>query len=159
MKLIGFLIICFILTNKCTNNKNTSIVIDHLTMLDHLDTMIDRGSIVLNKSEFYLVKGYEEKKQFSRYIDSFAMKLDSNAKKYTDYNIIFYKESSETNRKNIIAYPRIIDRYSQEHDWIYQYSWSNGKFLLKWKIKNGEIIEPKEKDFEIKDLPLADTVK
>lgn len=66
--------------------------------------------------------------------------------------MLFYKESTKTNIKNLSANPKDLYRYSQDHDLIYEYSWMNGKFLAKLKFKNGEIIEPKY-NIQLEEIP------
>ena len=65
----------------------------------------------------------------------------------------FLKESSQTNERNIIeSQKKVIDRYSNDHDEIYEYRWAKGSFLAKYKIKNGIIVKPKN-DIKVSDIP------
>ena len=65
---------------------------------------------------------------------------DKDYMKYQDYYMILYKESKYTNEEYIKKDPRSIDRYSQEHDHRYTFSWSNGKFEGMDKFKDGELL-------------------
>ena len=67
---------------------------------------------------------------------------DKDYMKYQDYYMILYKESKYTNEEYIKKDPRSIDRYSQEHDHRYTFSWSNGKFEGMDKFKDGELLNP-----------------
>lgn len=129
---------------KCTQITTKNISIVPLKMLNYIDTMRDGKIIPISKRDFYLVRKYVESKATEKFIDSFVEKnKDKNLSKYATYGIVLYKESSETNIKTIQANPRVIDRYSQQNDMIYEYSWTAGKFGIRFKYKNGEIIEPK----------------
>lgn len=145
---------CFIccLQWGCSRSQQPISIVP-LPMLHYTDSTMDRGKQVIYKSEFYLVKNFREDKTTEALIDRFVnYKKDKQFQKYSDYKMIFYKESDQTNLKNILANRRIIDRYSQENDWIYCYKWSNGKFLSRWKIRNGEIIDPKN-DIKVENIP------
>ena len=156
MKYTLISIVCFalLLLSKCSSHFN-NVIIEPLPTLTWIDTVIYHGNLNFNRSEYFLVKGFNDNKETADYINLFASRFaDSVGKKYNNFTIMFLKESSQTNAKNIIANPRVIDRYSQENDWIYKYSWAQGKLYSKWKVRNGEIIEPNQKDIEVKDLPL-----
>lgn len=128
-------------------------------MLNYIDTSLDRGKQVIYKGDYYIVKNYKESKAMEELIDSFVeQNKDTQIQKYTQYRLTFFKESSKTNLSNIMTNPRIIDRYSNDNDRIYEYHWSNGKFLSRWKIKNGEILEPKN-DIIIEDIPDSASIK
>ncbi|MEO7047693.1 MAG: hypothetical protein ABI091_20510 [Ferruginibacter sp.] len=135
--------ICFLISCSQLSSRNISVV--PLKMLNYLDTISNDGkALTIFKTEFYLIKAYSASKKTDQYIDSFIMKnKDTYLGKYSSYKMVFYKESSETNLENIASHPKIIDRYSQEHDLVYDYTWSNGKFVYRYKFKNGEIIDPK----------------
>lgn len=67
--------------------------------------------------------------------------------------MVFYKRSSVTTIENIIANPRIIDRYSQDNDLIFSYEWVHGKSFSKFKFKNGRLVNSKIKNITIEDIP------
>ena len=56
--------------------------------------------------------------------------------------MIFYKESRYTNLIKIAENPRELDRYSVDHDLVFDYTWEDGKFDSRTEIKNGERIYP-----------------
>lgn len=137
---------------SCSNAQKKLIIVP-LHSLENIDTSQFRGKMAISKMSFYLVQGYKNNKVTERSIDDFVHRnKDSNWLNYSQYQVIFYKESNETNVKNIKAFPRVIVRYSQDHDWIYSYKWSDGQFLYKWKIKNGKIIKPKQ-SIRLEDIP------
>jgi len=143
---------------SCTSAQK-EITIEPLKMLNNIDTFMDRGKMVISKFDYYLISNYRDNKRTQNFIDSFVQQhKDSSIAKYSHYNIVFYRESSETNVKNILANPRVIDRYSQENDWIYSYHFINGKFLSRWKVKKGEIIEPKN-NIVVEDIKLKDSLQ
>lgn len=136
----------------CVSSKKPLSIIP-LNMLNHVDTIVDRGKTVKHKADFYLVQGYRDNKTTQDYIETFVQKnRDTTLKHNTNYSIIFYRESKQTNTQNIIANPRVIDRYSQNNDQIYSYSWMNGQFLARYKIKKGKIVEPKS-NIKVEDVP------
>ena len=77
------------------------------------------------------------------HIDSFAGKhINADLLKYNTYRMYFYKESRYTNLIKIAENPREIDRYSNDHDLVFYYTWEDGKFDSRTKVKNGEWVEP-----------------
>jgi hypothetical protein len=56
--------------------------------------------------------------------------------------MMFYKESEYTNEKALKKNPRNLYRYSQQNDWIFTYTWCNGTFMGRTKIRNGEFVNP-----------------
>lgn len=148
-KMRNYSIICFfVIAISLCSCKTEPLLITPLEMLSRVDTPSFDGKKVSTKVDVYLVSGYDDNSKTRIAIESF---IDKNKKdnflKYMQYEMIFYKESSETNPKNIIANPRIIDRYSQKHDLIYASIWMGGKHLVTEKWKNGEIISPNKKVF------------
>ena len=101
----------------------------------------------------YIIENYHNNRHSAKQIDHFAHDLARLKKdSCSSYTIIFYKASNITNLKHLKENPRDLDRYSQNNDEIYNYHWSSGIFSGKTKIKNGEIINPKNKVI-IKDAP------
>lgn len=140
---------------SCFAPKEISII--PLDMLNYVDTFTDRGEKIKFKSDFYLVKNYSDNRRNLFLIDSFVEKNKSKGlDTFTQYGIIFFKESSKTNIQSILLNPKVIDRYSNNNDKIFQYNWSKGKFLSKFKIKKGKIVEPKN-DIIIEDI--KDTIR
>jgi hypothetical protein len=136
---------------SCSNNER-SVSIIPLSFLNYQDTIIDRGHFLPIKMEFYLVKNFYDNPEIEKYIDSFARSTDINQIKiYSDYIMKFYKESSQTNVENIKRNRKIIDRYSQSHDQIYNYRWRFGNGPSITKIRNGKSVGDKRK-IEIKDV-------
>lgn len=145
----NYLIICFfIIAISLCSCKTEPLLITPLEMLSHEYITNFDGKKLTTKFDVFLVSGYVDNSKTRMAIDSFIDKNKrGNFLKYMQYEMIFYKESSETNPKNIIANPRIIDRYSQQHDLIYASKWMGGKHLVTEKWKNGDIISPNKKVF------------
>jgi hypothetical protein len=100
------------------------------------------------KGEVYLVRGYKDNDMCNKLIDSFVYKNADTAflAKGSSYIIEFYKESSETNLKNINFLKwRVIDRYSQDHDAISRYRLSFGKYTIE-KFRNGSVYDYEGKE-------------
>src|SRR5690606_11734426 len=147
----SFIIVIF-LCIQCNPTSSDKIAIVPFDLLNNRDTFTYRGEILFNKSEYFLIKNYSKGKSTEDYIDSFVnANKDSNLDKYSNYGITFYKESAKTNIQNITKNPRDLDRYSQKHDLVYKYKWINGKFIYRFKFKNGELV-PKS-DIIVKDIP------
>jgi hypothetical protein len=122
-------------------------------MLNYIDTTIFKGRLTINRIDYYLVEDYSDNKHTEHLIDSFAYKNKHvNINDYGLYKMFFYKKSAKTNPKNLSENPRDLYRYSQDHDLIFMYNWINGKFAGRYKLKNGEIIEPKH-NIELEDIP------
>jgi hypothetical protein len=135
------------------SSAQKKLVIVPLPTRDYIDTSYFRGKQAISKIAYYIVQGYKNNKRTEKLIDSLVPKIrDSNFSDYSHYEVVLYKESNQTNIKNIKAFPRVIDRYSQDHDWIYSYKWSEGQLLYKWKIKKGKIIKPKQ-NIKLEDIP------
>lgn len=115
-----------------------------LTQFDYVNKSFDNGKQIVDKRLNFIIVDYSDNKKTTLLIDSFALKTaGDDFKNYTNYSLTFYKYSNITNIEHLKANPRDIDRYSQDNDMIFDYNWSDGKFLLRKKIKNGRVVEPK----------------
>ena len=151
-RLIIFFLSVFVL-ESCDHSQQT-LSISPLPMLDIRDSLEVDGIKTFSRADYYLVKGFRDTKNSELFIDSFvARRKASDLDKYSNYAIVFFKESSQTNERNIIeSQKKVIDRYSNDHDEIYEYRWAKGSFLAKNKIKNGIIVKPKN-DIKVSDIP------
>jgi len=140
-----------ILLGVSCHSPQRKVSIIPLKKLNITDSTVIDGKKLIAKAEYYLVKEYVDTKYADKYIDSFVAKTKAaDLDKYTDYSIFFYKESSQTNEKTIAELKKkVIDRYSNDDDAIYQYKWSDGAFVAKYKFKNGVIINSDIKVFDI----------
>jgi len=151
-RLIIFFLSVFVL-ESCDHSQQ-KLSISPLPMLDIRDSLEVDGIKTFSRADYYLVKGFRDTKNSELFIDSFvARKKAGDLDKYSNYAIVFFKESSQTNERNIIeSQKKVIDRYSNDHDEIYEYRWAKGSFLAKYKIKNGIIVKPKN-DIKVSDIP------
>lgn len=137
----SILLSLILIFTNCTQHSSANILIVPFEMINQTDTMTDRGKTLYYKSENYLIKNYVESKKTENIIDSFvAENKNKSYQKYEGYNINFYRESSKTNIEHITENPRDLVRYSQSHDLLFDYSWSKGKFVARYKYKNGEMV-------------------
>lgn len=144
-----------ILVASCSNGQE-KIAIVPLTMLNYTDTSYLRGDAMLAKSDFFLVLNFKDNYESQVFLDNFIkQKRDVIFSDYDQYSIVFFKESKETNVKNLSEDKRVLFRYSNQHDRIYEYHWITGKFISRWKIKNGEIVDPKN---EVILKPIQDSI-
>lgn len=131
---------------NCTPRPVTIVQIPSITFIDTVN-----GNSV--KAEYFIIQNFSENLTTTRAIDSFiSYNLGDNHKKYIQYDMIFYKESNETTLANVIADRKIIDRYSQNHDLVYSFSWMKGKLIKKFRFKNGKIVDP-DSSVIIEDIP------
>lgn len=156
MKTGFYFTILFTLTiiSACSHSKSKVSFVS-MSMFNYIDSTPDRGKPWKAKGDHFIIKGYKDNSETLRSIDSF---VNNNKGKMPDdntqYDMIFYKESSITNIGHLTANPRDLDRYSQNNDMIYDYNWTNnGKLFTRYKYKNGKIIEPETSDIKIEDIP------
>jgi hypothetical protein len=140
----------------CSQEK---IEIVPFTLLNKTDTLKTEQGINTYKAEYFLVRNYKNDKTCQNYIDSFVAKNKAaDLADYTQYNMIFYKESKITNPTHLKENPRDLDRYSLNNDWIYEYQWVQGKFSSRWKIKNGELVDDPANKIIITSIPPKDSL-
>ena len=150
----SFLIAATIIIGSSTGcfAKKEALSFQSLDFLDSMDSSVFKGEIVVSKARYFLVHGYKNKRQIDIAIDSFANKIYSeDSIGLNQYSVFFYKKSKETTYGNLHKNPRVLDRYSNIHDLLFEFQWWKGKFLIRHKFKNGKISEPKRK-IEIDDI-------
>lgn len=155
---ILILLFCSILklTACAQKEANASISITRIPAFKETDTSLNDDKMLIYKNELFLVTNFVDDSMSVKALDSFVARTrETDIGHYTQYKMIFYKESSETNMKNIAENRRILDRYSQQHDMIYAYEWWKGDtFFLKKKFVNGDWINPPQKgQATIEDVP------
>ena len=130
--LLFFLMLAVILCN-C---KHPKMVIEPIKIMD---TTIN----FYYKSHFYLLKNYEDNIENEHIIENYIKEnMDKNFESYEYYDLIFYKESDETNKENITKYVKAKGRFYQDmDDYIYNYRWIKGYQVRRTKFKDGHIIE------------------
>lgn len=129
-----FALLCGLLSS-CKHEQLNIVPIPQLSKIDSIE---NAGAMTSAKFDYFLVEGYQDTKDVQNKIDSFVERAKAdNPSNFFQYDMIFYKKSDKTNIESIAADRRLIDRYSQEHDLIYSYSWSKGQLVSKMKFKNG----------------------
>jgi len=141
MRLLFVSVVLFFLAG-CSDNK--PVIIQQFYPFNKMtDTSYDNNKIRTYKEEYFLVSNFKDNSATTVSIDSFVSKhINNTLLKYNTYSMIFYKESRYTNLIKIAENPREIDRYSNGHDLVFYYTWLDGKFDSRVKIKNGEQVEP-----------------
>jgi hypothetical protein len=110
------------------------------------DTSVSLNQVLISKEGYFLIHGYSFGAKTDKFIDSFIRRdIDTSDLKCTTYYAHFFKETSQTNLQKIKENPRIIDRYSFDHDLVYVYLWESGKFISVEKFLNGKKLGPKQK--------------
>jgi hypothetical protein len=93
----------------------------------------------------FAVEHYRDHKKVEAQLDSFGKSQTDAASKVNDFQIYLFKASEKTNVKYLSENPRDFVRYSMEHDLLYEYLYVNGKFIGRFKYKNGVIMDPEFK--------------
>lgn len=126
---------------SCKNvNKKKPIIIP-FSLLNREDSLIDRGKTLYYKSEYFLIRNYSDDQESEKIIQNFVNEnKSSDLGNYTQYDMVFYKESEITNIHHLQEHPRDLDRYSQQHDLLFDFMWSEGKFLKRYKYKDGKMM-------------------
>jgi hypothetical protein len=149
MRTVNVVLILFFVFNCCAQLSTSKPIIKELNFL--------RTNNSINKCliKYYVIENYCEKD-----LDSILYKYiaDSNYVLFNHYNqveMLFYKESERTNYNHLYNNRKDIDRYSQQNDLIFLFSWSKEmNKMYKYRYSNGEIVLPKSEilveDIEIK---------
>jgi hypothetical protein len=139
----------FLLGSLACGHKEQQLSFISFRPPEKVDSMMAKNSHL----QYFIIRGYSDNRESLNQVDSFADKIKSaDYADYPQYELIFYKESGQTNVGNIAKNPRVIDRYSQDNDLVLTYTWSRGKFISRQRIKNGMPEEGTDK-IEVKDLP------
>ena len=141
MKCLVLMYTVFLITS-CSSPK--PIVIEQFYPFNKMtDTSYSNNMVRTIREDYFLISNFRDNISTMLYIDSFASKhINIELLKYNTYRMYFYKESRHTNLVKIVENPRELDRYSSDHDLVYDYTWVDGKFDGRIKIKNGEQVEP-----------------
>lgn len=100
----------------------------------------------------HIVENLRDTKEIENQIDSFVSKnINPGYKKYDAYHIIFYNASL----KEIKDTHWLPDKSFE--DQVYDFWWSNDRFVARHKIKNGKIIESSNDKRKIKVEPVSDS--
>jgi len=158
MKPILFILVIFFLI-EC---KNQPIVILQFYPYNKMtDTSYSNNQVRTLREDYFLISNFKGYNNSILYVDSFVGKhINPSLLQYNTYRMYFFKESRYTNLIKIEQNPRELDRYSASHDLVFQYTWIDGKFTGREKIKNGETIDPEQKklQFTIEKVS-ADSIK
>lgn len=144
---------------SCSNDQRTNSIIP-LSTLNNTDTietgdtiLIDKkesndqqGKFILHRTEYFLVKG-DTLQIKDQMIDSFLNENKSvDFDKFESYNVIFIKESTDINEKNIPSSANSFETpgFSVHKDFIYSYTWEKGFFKGKLKFENGKVVSIKK---------------
>ncbi len=147
-----FLLSSIIVLSQCGISQKR-LIFESIPYLNRIDSLISKDTVI-TKQESFLVENFIDNSETEGLVDKFVQThIKSNDIVTIDYLITFYKKSAKTNLENLKKNPRDLDRYSQQHDLIYQYSWSKGKFIARYKFKNGNIISP-EGDIKVEDVKI-----
>jgi len=100
------------------------------------------GKPVTHAMIHFAVENYKSNKLTEAKLDSFGKGQHDAAAKVTDFQILLFKSSKKTDVKYLRENPRDFVRYSFDNDLLFHYTYLNGKFVTRFKYKNGVIIDP-----------------
>lgn len=133
--LLSIVLLCCTLFHNCTHKKSSITEVEALRKIDTTEGRISRFDL-------FIVRDYENSEDAKLIIDAFvADRKKDSPEKYYQYDMTFYKESSMTTPSKLINNPKILFRYSQDHDLLYNFSWQNGKMVSKMKFENGHAVD------------------
>ena len=142
----------------CCKKQDISIV--PIESLNYINTIKSGDRVFTNKGSYFLIKGYDGSDAAMSVITKFILNnKDADYANYDSYTMVFFKESSQTSIENIKRNPKIIDRYSNEHDHIYEFLWHKGKFIATYKFKDGILIQPGTSDIILSPAPALDSIR
>ena len=158
MKYIFFLLVLFVFTS-CGAYK--PIIIQQFYPFNKMtDTSYSNNQVRTYKEDYFLISNFKNNNNTTLYIDSFAKSYINKALlRYNTYRMYFYKESRYTNLIKIAENPRELDRYSAGHDLVFYYTWLDGKFDSRVKIKNGEQVDPVQTKLKFTIIQIPDSAK
>ncbi|MFN8247453.1 MAG: hypothetical protein U0T68_00730 [Ferruginibacter sp.] len=132
------------------NNCRLTIV----QIFPYKDSSLSLNYSKIDKIEYFIIKGYRDSDDCDAQVDIYVKSAKNTLwDKFKSYQMVFYKESNNTNESSIRNNPKVLDRYSQDNDWVFLFTWNYGRFAKKFKIKNGEIISPKS------EIKVGDIIK
>lgn len=139
----------------CGDNK--PVVIQQFYPFNKMtDTSYDNNQMRTLKEEYFLISNFKDNNSTILYIDSFVAKhVNADLIKFNTFRMYFFKESKLTNLIKIEENPRELDRYSNDHDLVFDYSWEEGKFQGRVRIKDGERIYPGQKKLKFTIQPVV----
>jgi len=134
-KFLLSIIVFSIVFNFCTQKKSSIFEVEALREIDTTDGRITRFDL-------FLVRDYDNDENVRHQIEAvvqghYIAKTDT----LYQYDMTFYKESDITNSSKLIEDPKLLDRYSQKQDLIYNFSWMKGKLVSKMKFENGKAVD------------------
>jgi hypothetical protein len=139
---------------KLKPNVKPSLAIVKLSNLSWIDSSKTDTGFRIAKFDYFLVKcdGFDSD-EIKTGIDHFAKDLEARSPcRYAQCDMLYFKETGETNEKKLKDDKDLIDTYSTKHDLIWLYDWSYNKLIGVSQYSNGLIVNPKATIF-IQDLP------
>ncbi|MBN8681057.1 MAG: hypothetical protein J0L99_00320 [Chitinophagales bacterium] len=103
---------------------------------------LNNNNIYTYRTDAYLITSFQNTAAHEAKIDSFVCTIqDSTWARYTECFILIYKKSKYTNNEYTAKNPRDLDRYSMDNDFLYWYTWANGRLYSKVAIKGYKFYE------------------
>lgn len=119
----------------CAQKKSSIFEVVALRKIDTTDGRISRFDL-------FLVRDYDSDENVKNQIDAIIQEYNKDkTDTFYQYDMTFYKESDITTPSKLIENPKLLYRYSQDHDLIYNFSWMKGKLVSKMKFENGKAVD------------------
>ncbi|WP_412468765.1 hypothetical protein [Pedobacter sp. KLB.chiD] len=136
----AFLIISFFLfACSCASNQKPLKFV-RLDQFSNGNAKVDSLSLPGDYTEYFIISNWKDNKECSQQLNEFVLKrINQDVFKYINFSMSFYLESNITNVQHLKTDPRDLDRYSNDHDRKFTYSWSKGQFLSIFEFKDGMI--------------------
>ena len=110
---------------------------------ENIDTSKNENEISINRTRYFLISGdLPDRDKLLSVVDNFvASNCTDSSQKFYRNDMMFFKESTETNLHNIEEDPnKLDDAYAQEHDLIFFYSCRTDRPALRTEFREGNVI-------------------
>lgn len=135
------------LIQGCFSQSKSKVIFEKINIYNKVDTSYINDKMSTFYIEYYIISNYKDSKEIDSLVTDFVLKNNqNNFLRYDSYNMLFYKKSHISNKTHLEDSPRDLDRYSQDNDWVYDFSWrGKRKEYVISKYKNGKIVDSKPK--------------
>ena len=147
MKKFILILVCYCILGGCSTRIPIKFVL--YQKKTYPVPVVKKGEI--STTVVYIMENYRDNSYCNRMVDSMAHALgNASDKNLHSYTLLFYKKSNITNVAHLVENPKDLDRYSYENDLVFDYYWSAGHFMWRYKYKNGKTVGNKD---DVKIIP------
>lgn len=134
-------ILTVLLFTSCERRKPSGPALAELEMLARRDTVSDVSGTHFYSTRYFVVDPAFDEPERDTVINGFVRSFREKLTGDTIYSMTFYKRSDITNATHLKNSPADIDRYSRDHDLVWDFYFTR-KGMERYKYKNGEIVSP-----------------